>query len=284
MIVCQLLRGGQKFISMSNDIFSALADPTRRKILELLAAHKSLPASKIHGHFQVSPQAISQHLKILREANMVHVEKQAQQRIYRLNAEAIKILNDWTEMMRQLWNRRLDTMEAVLKEELKEQKKKGRGFRMNQESKKQELVITRVFDLPVELVWKAWTDPELVMKWWGPEHYTSPSCKIDLREGGKYLFCMRHQKAKEVRTTFPRAHTKKIIPNERLEFTHYLSDQDGNILEPAEAGLPPDFPFKIDYIIDFKTNGNKTELVITEYGWTQGEMLKRSIIDESITR
>lgn len=124
MIVCQLLRGGQKFISMSNDIFSALADPTRRKILELLAAHKSLPASKIHGHFQVSPQAISQHLKILREANMVHVEKQAQQRIYRLNAEAIKILNDWTEMMRQLWNRRLDTMEAVLKEELKEQKRK----------------------------------------------------------------------------------------------------------------------------------------------------------------
>lgn len=109
---------------MSNDIFSALADPTRRKILELLAAHKNMPASEIHGHFQVSPQSISQHLKILREASMVHVEKRAQQRIYRLNTEAMNELNEWTGMMRQLWNRRLDTMDAVLKEELNEQKRK----------------------------------------------------------------------------------------------------------------------------------------------------------------
>ncbi|MEC0176860.1 SRPBCC domain-containing protein [Paenibacillus favisporus] len=47
---------------------------------------------------------------------------------------------------------------------------------MNQELKKQELVITRVFDIPIELVWKAWTDTEMVMKWWGPQHFTSPSC------------------------------------------------------------------------------------------------------------
>ncbi|MEC0176859.1 hypothetical protein P4H83_18450 [Paenibacillus favisporus] len=46
----------------------------------------------------------------------------------------------------------------------------------------------------------------------------------------------------------------------------------------AEADLPTHFSFKMDYVIDFKANGNKTELVITEYGWTQGEMLKRSII------
>ncbi|MGY4690982.1 ArsR/SmtB family transcription factor [Salibacterium sp. K-3] len=112
---------------MSNDIFSAIADPTRRKILELLAAHKKMPASEIHNYFQVSPQAISQHLKILRESNIVHVEKQAQQRIYRLNVEAVEELSDWTGMMRQLWNRRLDTMDAVLKEELHEQKRKEEG-------------------------------------------------------------------------------------------------------------------------------------------------------------
>lgn len=149
---------------------------------------------------------------------------------------------------------------------------------MNQELKKQELVITRVFDIPIELVWKAWTDPELVMKWWGPEHFTSPSCKIDLREGGRYLFCMRAPESHGGQDNFSTGTYTKIIPNERLEFTHYLSDQDGNILDPAEAGLPPDFPFKIDYVIEFKANGSKTELVITEYGWTQGEMLKRSII------
>ncbi|HUI73255.1 MAG TPA: SRPBCC domain-containing protein, partial [Spirochaetia bacterium] len=55
----------------------------------------------------------------------------------------------------------------------------------------QNLVITRIFDAPRELVWKAWTDPRFVMQWWGPKGFTSPSCKIDLRVGGRYLFCMR---------------------------------------------------------------------------------------------
>ncbi|WP_420832528.1 metalloregulator ArsR/SmtB family transcription factor [Paenibacillus periandrae] len=53
---------------MAIDIFSALADPTRRRILEMLADHDGFPASEIHNQFQVSPQVISQHLKILREA------------------------------------------------------------------------------------------------------------------------------------------------------------------------------------------------------------------------
>ena len=53
---------------------------------------------------------------------------------------------------------------------------------------KEDLVVTRIIDAPIELVWKAWTDPEHVMKWWGPKYYTSPSCKIDLREGGECRF------------------------------------------------------------------------------------------------
>lgn len=54
-----------------------------------------------------------------------------------------------------------------------------------------ELVITRIFAAPRKLVWKAWTNPEHLMRWWGPKDFTSPACKIDLRVGGKYLFCMR---------------------------------------------------------------------------------------------
>jgi uncharacterized protein YndB with AHSA1/START domain len=47
------------------------------------------------------------------------------------------------------------------------------------------------FSAPIELVWKAWTDPEYVMRWWGPDYFTSPSAKIDFREGGTSLVCMR---------------------------------------------------------------------------------------------
>jgi hypothetical protein len=59
---------------------------------------------------------------------------------------------------------------------------------------KRDLVITRLFDAPIEVVWKAWTDPEYVMRWWGPTGFTSPSCKIDFREGGKFIFHMRAPK------------------------------------------------------------------------------------------
>ncbi|MCD9025280.1 ArsR/SmtB family transcription factor [Cohnella silvisoli] len=104
---------------MPNDIFSALADPTRRNILEMLAGNDEFPASEIYDKFQVSPQAISQHLKILREANLVHVEKRAQQRIYRINTDAMVELEQWSKSMRHRWTRRLDAMEAVLKAEMK---------------------------------------------------------------------------------------------------------------------------------------------------------------------
>lgn len=57
--------------------------------------------------------------------------------------------------------------------------------------KKKDLAVARVFDAPVEMLWRAWTDPEQVMRWWGPDNFTSPLAKIDFREGGKSLVCMR---------------------------------------------------------------------------------------------
>jgi|SRR5215813_1139172 len=65
------------------------------------------------------------------------------------------------------------------------------------ESSGRELVIRRIFDAPRELVWKAWTEPERMMQWWGPKNFTSPACKIDFRVGGKYLFCMRSPEGQE---------------------------------------------------------------------------------------
>jgi uncharacterized protein YndB with AHSA1/START domain len=64
-------------------------------------------------------------------------------------------------------------------------------------TKERELVITRIFDAPREKVWKAWTDPERVKRWWGPKDFTAPVIKIDLRVGGKYLYCMRSPEVKD---------------------------------------------------------------------------------------
>jgi len=138
---------------------------------------------------------------------------------------------------------------------------------------KRDVVITRVFDAPVETVWKAWTGPEFVKRWWGPTGFTSHSCKIDFRVGGKYVFHMRAPKDFQGGQDFYTAGVyKKIVPLQLIEFTQGLSDKDGNPIDPAAMRMPPDFPKEIPSSLVFKRVGSKTELTVTEYGWPAGQM------------
>ena len=99
------------------DVFSALSDPTRRSILEMLAGSGSLSATDIYARFPASPPAISQHLKVLREANLVIVEKRAQFRLYRVNPEAMHELEDWVKYVTRIWEERFTALDEVLREE-----------------------------------------------------------------------------------------------------------------------------------------------------------------------
>src|SRR4051794_10985349 len=96
------------------DKFHALADPTRRQIIEMLANQGELSATEIYDKFDISHPAISQHLKVLREADLVQVEKRAQQRIYRINSDAIFEVETWVRQMAQLWEQRFDALDKVL--------------------------------------------------------------------------------------------------------------------------------------------------------------------------
>lgn len=141
----------------------------------------------------------------------------------------------------------------------------------------EDLVVTRIIDAPIALVWKAWTDPEHVMRWWGPKGYTSPTCKIDLREGGKYVFGMRAPKEQGGQDSYSAGAYQKIVPMERLEFTQGLSDKDGNRIDPAQIGMPPDFPEVIRTEVLFRAKGTMTELTITEFDWPVGQMYVYSL-------
>lgn len=79
------------------DTFTAIAEPTRRTILERLAFNGNMSATEIYKGFKSSPPAISQHLKVLREAKLVRVEKRAQQRIYYITPEPIRELEKWIQ-------------------------------------------------------------------------------------------------------------------------------------------------------------------------------------------
>jgi DNA-binding transcriptional ArsR family regulator len=96
------------------DEFAAVADPTRRKIIELLALQGQLSATQIADHFSISAQAISQHLKILRESEVLHMEKRAQQRLYRINPARMREIESWAQRVNQLWQVRFDAIATLL--------------------------------------------------------------------------------------------------------------------------------------------------------------------------
>jgi uncharacterized protein YndB with AHSA1/START domain len=126
------------------------------------------------------------------------------------------------------------------------------------------VIIERVFDAPRELVFKAWTDPELIKKWWGPEHFTAPSATVDLRVGGKYIFAMHGPAGSEWDVdSYSAGEYLEIVPNEKLVVTDYFSDKDGNKIKPAEAGIKGDFPDEMEVTVLFQDAGDsKTKLSI----------------------
>jgi DNA-binding transcriptional ArsR family regulator len=104
------------------DAFSALAQPKRREIVQLLARNGSMNATQISSHFQVTPQAMSQHLKILLEYHVIRMQRTAQMRLYSVNSESIKDMAQWANSTLQLWDKRLDSLDKLLEA----QKKKKR--------------------------------------------------------------------------------------------------------------------------------------------------------------
>ncbi len=132
--------------------------------------------------------------------------------------------------------------------------------------KTRDLKVTRIFDAPIELVWKAWTDPEHVMKWWGSDHFTSPSAKMDFREGGTSIVCMRAPEDFGGQDMYSAWSYKKIVPMERIEFIQNMADEAGDLLDPAQMGLPAEFPKDVLTVVTFKDLGKgRTEMTVTEY-------------------
>ena len=139
--------------------------------------------------------------------------------------------------------------------------------------KSKDLLITRIFDAPRELVWKAWTEPKQVMRWWGPKIFTSPSCKIDFGVGGKYLFCMRSNSGPEVwrKGIWSTGTYKEIVPLERIVCTDCFADERGNIVPAAQYGMGEDFPLETLVTVTFeKIQGNKTKMTLRHEGLPGG--------------
>jgi uncharacterized protein YndB with AHSA1/START domain len=148
---------------------------------------------------------------------------------------------------------------------------------MSAEPEKYNMVVTRVFDASVEHVWKAWSDSELVMRWWGPSGFTAPIARMNFREGGTSLVCMRAPKEFGGQDLYNTWTYQKIVPTQEIEFIQNFADKEGYKVAPAELGLPSEIPFEVRHVITFKALGEKmTELTVTEFGYPSEQIVEIS--------
>ena len=130
-----------------------------------------------------------------------------------------------------------------------------------------ELVIRRIFDAPRELVWKAWTQPERFKRWWGPKGYTIPSCDIDLRVGGKYLYCMRSPEGKDFWAT---GVYRQIVPMEKFVTTDSFADEHGNVVDATHYGMTTEMPLEMVVTVTFEDVKGGTKLTLRHAGIPAG--------------
>jgi uncharacterized protein YndB with AHSA1/START domain len=141
--------------------------------------------------------------------------------------------------------------------------------RQESDSAQRQLVITRTFDAPRELAWKAWTDPEKVMQWWGPRDFTSPACRIDLRVGGKYVFCMRSPDGQDYWST---GTYREILQPERLVYTDSFADEQGNPVPASHYNMPGEWAEEMLVTVTLEEQQGKTTLTLRHTGLPAGEM------------
>jgi uncharacterized protein YndB with AHSA1/START domain len=122
-----------------------------------------------------------------------------------------------------------------------------------------EIVVTRVLDAPRSLVFKAWTEPERMKRWWGPNGFTMPFCKIDLRPGGVMHFCMRSPEGQDI---WCKGVYREVVEPERIVSTDSFSDKDGNVVEPSQYGMNPEWPSEALITVTFAEQAGKTKFTL----------------------
>jgi uncharacterized protein YndB with AHSA1/START domain len=136
------------------------------------------------------------------------------------------------------------------------------------------MVVTRTFDVRAERLWRAWSDPDEVMRWWGPLGFTSPVCLMDFHEGCVTLLCMRSEEGWELFNTWT---YRSIVPMERIEYVHGFADRDWNPVAPAQLGLASGIPDEVLNIVTFTAIDDvTTELTVHEYGYENQEIVEVS--------
>jgi uncharacterized protein YndB with AHSA1/START domain len=127
----------------------------------------------------------------------------------------------------------------------------------NRTRHEREIVITRTFDAPRDLVFKAWTDPKMLMQWWGPHGFTAPRCEVDPRVGGAILIVMRGPDGFEMPVS---GAFTQFDPPSSIAYTNEVPDGEGNLLIEGRT------------TVTFVAQGNKTEITVESWAAAYGDI------------
>ena len=138
-----------------------------------------------------------------------------------------------------------------------------------------DLVVSRAIPAPIEAAWKSWTEPDRVLRWWGPNGFTCTVAELDVRVGGTSLVCMSAPDWGFPALYSTWAYTLVDAPH-RLEFIHNIADEHGATIDPATIGAEG-IPRDVRHVITFEPIGDDaTRLTVTELGYIDPEQLALS--------
>jgi len=141
----------------------------------------------------------------------------------------------------------------------KTHKKRNETPKAAKASKLQTLTLSRIVNASRDKVFKAWTEPSQIMRWWRPKGFTCPSCKVDLRVGGTFLYCMRSPEGKDF---WGRGIYQEIVPGQKLVYVDSFADETGNQISPSTHGLSAEWPAESRITVTFADENNKTKVTL----------------------
>ena len=131
------------------------------------------------------------------------------------------------------------------------------------------LIITRIFNASPKEVWAAWSKPALLKQWWGPKHFTAPTCKMDFTPGGKFLWCMRDKDGDDYWNT---GLYKQIVPEKKLVYTDSFSDAKGKVVPASYYKMPGKWGIESLVTITFEDQDGQTKMTLQHDGLPGGIM------------
>lgn len=132
-------------------------------------------------------------------------------------------------------------------------------------AKRKTITIHRTFDLPLTVMWRAWTNEDTLKKWWGPNNFTCPRFIINFNVDGEYLAAMQNEK--EGKISWSTGVYKEIVQHRKIVMTDNFSDGQGNVISAQEAGMPGDWKQPLLITVEFmdhKDDKGKTDFSLTQ--------------------